>query len=189
MALTENDLKAIQEKIKKAEADTTPFVVVDGNGDMSVVGDVNKTQTKQYDYTVKFRIPSQYKDMLPGATEIAGGKYYVAEVEYKNVMISARKDLEIVAAIIELYPFLRDVLPSGDTKDRSPEELKQIISNYITKKPIVDAMYHLVSAVVGVDDSLADMMLYSSVFDNVIKIIEDFPEIFNETDFFTGQPS
>lgn len=189
MALTENDLKAIQEKIQKAEADTTPFVVVDGNGDMSVVGDVNKTQTKQYDYTVKFRIPAQYKDLLPGATDIVNGKYCVAEVEYKNVMISARKDLEIVAAVIELYPFLREVLPSGESKDRTKEELRNIVAENITKKSVVDAMYHLVSAVIGIDETLADMMLYSSVFDNVIKIIEDFPEIFNETDFFTGQPS
>lgn len=189
MALTENDLKAIQEKIKKAEADTTPFVVVDGNGDMSVVGDVNKTQTKQYDYIVKFRIPAQYKDLLPGATDIVNGKYCVAEVEYKNVMISARKDLEIVSAVIELYPFLREVLPSGETEDRSREELKRIISENITKKSVVDAMYHLVSAVLGVDETLSDMMMYSSVFDNVMKIIGDFPEIFNESDFFTGRLS
>lgn len=189
MALTENDLKAIQEKIKKAEADTTPFVVVDGNGDMSVVGDVNKTQTKQYDYTVKFRIPAQYKDLLPGATDIVNGKYCIAEVEYKNVMISARKDLEIVSAVAELYPFLREVLPSGETEDRSREELKHIISENITKKSVVDAMYHLVSAVIGIDETLSDMMMYSSVFDNVMKIIGDFPEIFNESDFFTGRLS
>lgn len=189
MALTENDLKAIQEKIKKAEADSTPFVVVDGNGDMSVVGDVNKTQTKQYDYTVKFRIPAQYKDLLPGATDIVNGKYCIAEVEYKNVMISARKDLEIVSAVVELYPFLREVLPSGETEDRSREELKRIISENITKKSVVDAMYHLVSAVLGVDETLSDMMMYSSVFDNVMKIIGDFPEIFNESDFFTGRLS
>jgi len=189
MALTENDLKAIQEKIKKAEADSTPFVVVDGNGDMSVVGDVNKTQTKQYDYTVKFRIPAQYKDLLPGATDIVNGKYCIAEVEYKNVMISARKDLEIVSAVIELYPFLREVLPSGETEDRSREELKHIISENITKKSVVDAMYHLVSAVIGIDETLSDMMMYSSVFDNVMKIIGDFPEIFNESDFFTGRLS
>lgn len=189
MALTENDLKAIQEKIKKAEADSTPFVVVDGNGDMSVVGDVNKTQTKQYDYTVKFRIPAQYKDLLPGATDIVNGKYCIAEVEYKNVMISARKDLEIVSAVVELYPFLREVLPSGETEDRSREELKRIISENITKKSVVDAMYHLVSAVLGIDETLSDMMMYSSVFDNVMKIIGDFPEIFNESDFFTGRLS
>ena len=187
MGLTQNDLVKIQEKIKEAEADNTPFLVVDGDGGLNVVGDVNKTEPKYYDYTVRFRLPIQYKDLLPGAEEAFGGKYCVADVEYKNITISARKDLKIVAALVDMAPFLREILPDGEARDRDKDELAKIVNNAMTNDAVVDAMYNFVAAMLNVDPMLKDMMLYSSVFSNVLKMMTDFPEILNESDFFTGQ--
>ena len=187
MGLTQNDLVKIQEKIKEAEADNTPFMVVDGDGGMNVIGDVNKTQPKYYDYTVRFRVPIQYKDLLPGAEEAFGGKYCVADVDYKNITISARKDLDIVACLIEMAPFLREILPDGEARDRDRGELEKIVQSAITNRQIVDSMYNFVATMLGVDPVLRDMMLYSSVFSTTLKIMGDFPEILNESDFFTGQ--
>lgn len=187
MGLTQNDLMKIQEKIKEAEADNTPFMVVDGEGGLNVVGDVNKTEPKYYDYTVKFRLPIQYKDLLPGSEEAFGGKYCVAEVDYKNVTISARKDLKIVTALMGMLPFLREILPDGDARDRSKDELSDIVANAMTNDEVVSAMYDFVSVMLDIDPMLKDMMLYSSVFSNVLKMMTDFPEILNESDFFTGQ--
>ena len=187
MGLTQEDLVKIQEKIKEAEADNTPFMVVDGDGGMNVIGDVNKTQPKYYDYTVRFRVPIQYKDLLPGAEEAFGGKYCIADVDYKNITISARKDLDIVACLVGMTPFLREILPDGEARDRDRDELEKIVQSAMTNRQVVDSMYDFVATMLGVSPVLRDMMLYSSVFSTTLKIMGDFPEILNESDFFTGQ--
>lgn len=185
--ITENDMIKLQEKVNEAESDTTPFAVIDSEGEVSVVGDANKTERKSKDYTVVFRVPSEYKDLLPDAESLANGKYFVSEVHYHNVIITPRKDLKICSSIMKLLPFLREVLPSGETKDRDKSEISKIISDWVVKDYIVDAMYDLVASVIGIDDFMKEMMFYDSVIENVFKILTDFPEIVNESDFFTAQ--
>lgn len=187
--LSQNDLMEIQRKMREAEADTTPFTVIDGDGNMSVVGDANKTEPKTYDYVVRFRIPAQYKDLVKGGEEIVGGKYIVAEVAYPNVCITPRMDIKIIDCLNELKPFLVEILEDGESKDRSREELGKFVVSTLTNDAIMDAMYNLVKTVVGVDDALVPMMMYDSVFENVLNIIRDFPEVINEEDFFTGKRS
>lgn len=187
--LSQNDLMEIQRKMREAEADTTPFTVIDGDGNMSVVGDANKTEPKTYDYVVRFRIPAQYKDLVSGGEEIVGGKYIVAEVAYPNVCITPRMDIKIVNCLNDLRPFLVEILEDGESKDRDKEELGKFVVSTLTNDAIMDAMYNLVKTVVGVDDALVPMMMYDSVFENVLNIIRDFPEVINEEDFFTGKRS
>lgn len=187
--LSQNDLMEIQRKMREAEADTTPFTVIDGDGNMSVVGDANKTEPKTYDYVVRFRIPAQYKDLVSGGEEIVGGKYIVAEVAYSNVCITPRMDIKIVNCLNDLKPFLVEILEDGESKDRDKEELGKFVVSTLTNDAIMDAMYNLVKTVVGVDDALVPMMMYDSVFENVLNIIRDFPEVINEEDFFTGKRS
>ena len=187
--LSQNDLMEIQRKMREAEADTTPFAVIDGDGNMSVVGDANKTEPKTYDYVVRFRIPAQYKDLVSGGEEIVGGKYIVAEVAYPNVCITPRMDIKIVNCLNDLKPFLVEILEDGESKDRDKEELGKFVVSTLTNDAIMDAMYNLVKTVVGVDDALVPMMMYDSVFENVLNIIRDFPEVINEEDFFTGKRS
>lgn len=187
--LTQSDLMEIQRKMREAEADNTPFTVIDGGGNMSVVGDANKTEPKTYDYVVRFRIPAQYKDLVSGGEEIVGGKYVVAEVAYPNVCITPRMDIKIVNCLNDLKPFLVEILEDGESKDRDKEELGKFVMSTLTNDAIMDAMYNLVKTVVGVDDALVPMMMYNSVFENVLNIIRDFPEVINEEDFFTGKRS
>lgn len=187
--LTQNDLLEIQKKMREAESDTTPFTVIDGDGNMSVVGDVNKTEPKTYDYVVRFRIPAKYKNLVSGGEEIVGGKYVIAEVAYPDVYITPRMDMIIVNCLNELKPFLVEIFDDGESKDRSREELGKFVMSTLTNNAIMDAMYNLVKTVVGVDEALAPMMMYDSVFENVLNIIRDFPEVINEEDFFTGKPS
>ena len=182
---TENDLIKIQSKINNAEKDSTPFAMIDGEGDVSVIGDANRTEVKKREYVVKFRIPSQYKDLVPDSESILNGKYYVSTVKFSDIMITPRKDLKIVSAITALFPFLRDVLPTGDVNDRDRSELELIISNWVSKDYIVDAMYNLVAAVLDIDLVLKDMMTFDSVIENTLSILGDFPEVVNEADFFT----
>lgn len=191
--LSQNDLMEIQRKMREAEADTTPFTVIDGDGNMSVVGDANKTESKTYDYVVRFRIPAQYKYLVSGGEEtlqeIVGGKYIVTEVAYPNVCITPRMDIKIVNCLNDLKPFLVEILEDGESKDRDKEELGKFVVSTLTNDAIMDAMYNLVKTVVGVDDALVPMMMYDSVFENVLNIIRDFPEVINEEDFFIGKRS
>ena len=185
--LEANDLKKIQEKMDDADKDNTPFVVIDGEDRISVVGDANKTEVKKKEYSVKFRLPSQYKDLIPNSEPILDGKYYVATVKFNDVMITPRKDLKIVSAITSMIPFLRDISPSGDVTNRKNNELEAIVSNWISRDYVVDAMYDLVAAMLEVDFVLKDMMVFESVLENTIAILNDFPEVLNESDFFTDQ--
>lgn len=187
--MTERDLMEIQKQMREAEKSTTPFAIVDGEGSISVIGDANKTELKKYSYTVKFRVPTQFASLIGGGNEIINGKYTVAEIEYPDVYISPRKDILLLNYLNDLKGFLVEVLPDGETKDRGDDELVPIIMSNITNKVILNAMYEFVGTAIGVSDELIPMMLYESVFENFIKLIEDFPELINEQDFFTGGPS
>lgn len=187
--MTEKDLMKIQEAMRDAEKNDTPFAIIDGDGGVSVVGDVNKTEFKKYSYTVKFRVPSQFASMLHDGEAIVGGKYTVAKIVYPDVYISPRKDIILLNCLNDLKGFLIEVLPDGETKDRSPEELTSIIMSNITNKVVLNAMYEFVGTAIGVSDVLIPMMTYDSVFENFIKLVNDFPELINEQDFFTGEQS
>lgn len=185
--MTEQDLKRIQEAMREAEKDNTPFQIIDGNGEMSVIGDVNKTEFKTYSYTVRFRVPAQFASMIPDGVPIIGGKYVVADVEYPNVYISSRKDIKLIGCLNDLRPFLIEVLPDGETRDRDEVELTKIILNSITNGIVLNAMYEFVGTAIGVDEALVPMMMYDSVFKNFVQLIKDFPELINEQDFFTAE--
>lgn len=187
--MTEKDLMKIQEAMREAEKNDTPFAIVDGQGGVSVIGDPNKTELKKYSYTVRFRVPSQFASMVGGGSEIVNGKYTVAEIVYPDVYISPRNDLILINCLNDLKGFLVEVLPDGETKDRSASELAPIILSNITNKVILNAMYEFVGTAIGVSEPLIPMMMYESVFENFVKLIGDFPELINEQDFFTGGQS
>lgn len=187
--MTEQDLMKIQEVMREAEKNDTPFAVIDGDGGVSVVGDANKTELKKYSYTVKFRVPSQFASMLHGGESIVGGKYTVAKIVYPDVYISPRKDIILLNCLNDLKGFLVEVLPDGETKDRRVDELAKIVMSNITNKVILNAMYEFVGTAIGVSDALIPMMTYDSVFENFTQLISDFPELINEQDFFTGELS
>lgn len=187
--MTEQDLMKIQELMREAEKNDTPFAIIDGDGGVSVVGDANKTELKKYSYTVKFRVPSQFASMLHGGESIVGGKYTVAKIVYPDVYISPRKDIILLNCLNDLKGFLVEVLPDGETKDRRADELAKIVMSNITNKVVLNAMYEFVGTAIGVSDALIPMMTYDSVFENFTQLISDFPELINEQDFFTGELS
>lgn len=187
--MTEQDLMKIQEAMREAEKNDTPFAIIDGDGGVSVVGDANKTELKKYSYTVKFRVPSQFASMLHGGESIVGGKYTVAKIVYSDVYISPRKDIILLNCLNDLKGFLVEVLPDGETKDRGADELAKIVMSNITNKVVLNAMYEFVGTAIGVSDALIPMMTYDSVFENFTQLISDFPELINEQDFFTGELS
>ena len=185
--MTEKDLLRISEAMKEAERDETPFQVMDGS-DMNVVGDPNKIERKSVDISILFRFPVQFLgNMKDSATIVAGGKYGLVEMEYKDISISAEMDLPLVSELMVLEPFLIEVFKDGNTEYRDEAALSAIVKDNIANRKILSAIYNFVGIIVGIDESLIPFMYYESVFEAFMKIIIEFPELLNETYFFTAR--
>lgn len=183
MAITKEELSKINESIRKAGEDTTPYpVVLDGK--VRVVGDANRTEVKSRDYTIKFRFPKAYEQYFEGEVSAIIGDYIIVETEYKDVHISPRSDMKILAAISKIFPFVKKLGEDGSIEDMTDDELIDMC----LKMPdeIEDAMYILTASILGVDEDIRDWMLATSVFHFVARFIEDFPEVVNEADAFFG---
>lgn len=185
--MSEKDLLRITEAMKEAEKDDTPFQVTDGEN-MNVVGDPNKTERKSVDISILFRFPTQFLgDMKDSATMVADGKYGLVEIEYKNLCITGEMDLALVSQLMVLEPFFVEVLKDGNTEYRDEEALRAIIRDNLSNRKILSAMYEFVGIVCGMKEELIPFMYYESVLESFIKIITEFPEVLNETYFFTSR--
>lgn len=176
------DFLAISNKLKKTNEDDTPFAIVKDQ-EVSVVGDANKTEVKTGDYSVKFRVPqSQFEHKPEGAKEV--GMYYVFSVAFDDVMITPRADLKIVDAIMKITPFFNKLKENGEIEAFEKEELLSIFIS--AGDEIHLAIYNLVATFLGIDDQMGEYMLPFSVIENLNKIMENHPEVFNEADVFFG---
>lgn len=181
--LTQEEFKEIAEKMQAAQKDDTPFAVVQGE-EVAVVGDANKTQIKRHDYKVKVTVPKAYASMLIKSEDIQRevGEYAVGTVTFKDVYIKPRNSIKIMAAAADLIPFFNNLEENGSVTAMDDEEL--IASHKLFSDEVIDAMYRLVKNVLDLDDAMADSITPPSVIELVRKFIEDFPELFGETDAF-----
>lgn len=183
MAITKEDLLRIKEEMNKAQEDTTPFLAIKDEN-VSVIGDANKTEPKSYDYTVRFRFPKEFADKFEGSIEREVGNYIIVGVEYKDVRITPRRDMEILSSIMEMIPFFNKLNDNGSVEDMTDEDYALIVMS--VPREAEDAMYKFVESVLDIDDDLGQYMLATSVFEHVAYFIKDFPEVFNEADVFFG---
>lgn len=185
MEISEQEYREIQRKLKEAQKDDTPFAVVQGD-EIAVVGDANKTAIKKHDYTVKVTVPKAYASMMikPENIDKEVGEYAIGEVTFKDVYIKPRNSLKIMAAAAELIPFFNNLGEDGSVTMMDDEEL--VASHKLFSDNVVDAMYRLVKNVLDLDEAMADSITPPSVVELVGKFIEDFPELFGETDAFFG---
>lgn len=180
--ITPDQLLGLAKQMQRAEEDTTPFAVVNGK-DVSVVGDVNKTEVKKNDYQIKFRFPFSLFETVPkGAQKV--GQYYVVTTEYKDVSVTPRKDLIILDSIMKVFPFFKKLKENGEVEDYSKEELFSIFA--YAGNEVHLALYNLVATFLEIDDELGQYMLPGSVITVMGQIIENHPEMFNEADVFFG---
>lgn len=172
----------ISSNLKKTAESDVPFAVVKDQ-EISVIGDANKTEVKKADYAVKFRIPKSQLEQKPKeAKEV--GNYYVFTVGFEDVMITPRSDLRIVDAIMKIMPFFNELKQDGEVKEFSKEELLSVFVQ--AGEEIHLAIYNLVATFLGIDDQMGEYMLPFSVIENLNKIMENHPEVFNEADVFFG---
>ena len=182
--LTEKDLVRIQNEMREAEKDDTPFLVMNDD-EIGVVGDANEVKDKSFDASIVFRFPKSYLSKIDGAVE--AGNYCLAEIEYKNCKITAQMDIPLLSAFMILEPFLQEVSKDGESEMRETEELEAIVRDNVANRKILNAIYDVVAIVCGVDDELKSAMYYESVFETFWTILRTFPEVLNESYFFTSR--
>lgn len=183
MAIKPEDMLKLSAQIKKAEEDTTPYAVV-ADKEIHVVGDANKTENKKRDYAIRFRFPKDYEKMFPDAEKSYIGNYFTITTEYKDVTITPRSDMKILASISRILPYVKKLNDDGTVDDPTDDELIQMCIDMPDE--IEDAMYLLTSHVLGVPTTIMDFMLATDVFGFVSSFVDDFPEVFNEADGFFG---
>lgn len=183
---TLEELKKLQQATEEAKKDDTPFAVVSKEG-MSVVGDVNKTEVKKKSYTVRFKFtPEEVEKYGIREEDITRyvGKYAEVPMEFTDVSIKPRYELEIDAAIMKIYPYIYTV--NEETKrigERSEEEMRLMVQDMSIE--IGDDLYNFVAAVLGVDRRIVENMEWNDVMDTATQIFIDFPEEINSSEGFS----
>ena len=180
----EEYLKLIEE-MDKAQEDTTPYAAV-VNEEVVIEGDPNNTVVKKRDYTMRFIFPKEMAAAFPEAEDLKNG-YIVAEIEYPDIFIDARNNLKYTSAMAQVIPFFRKLEESGDVEDLEQAEAIELFASL--EDEIVDALYHLVEVVLGVDEKLAGYMAPGAVIYTASQIIRDFPSLANQGDLFFGLPT
>ncbi len=179
--ITPNVMIDLQEELKESKEDTTPHVAVAGD-DLLVIGDANKTENKKHDYKVLMRYPKEKATHIDEKDIIKTvGDYVFFEVEFKEVEILPRKNMQIVASIAEFLPFFYDLQEDGTVEEIPTDKLIQLAKDL--SGDILDSMYAMVGAFLNVKSDVYDYFLPSSVIGLTAMFINDFPEVFNETDF------
>lgn len=178
--MTEQDIIEMKRAMDEAEKDDTPFVVQTDDS-LTVVGDVNKTEVKQMDYKINFRVPVNFGKDFDGVLSI-DGRYKLFSVDYKNICITPRKEGKLKGKLLSLIPYFRDVDENGELRKLTDEEIA--LRFYGSDGEILDKTYDFVASVLGVNDELIDLMDDVSVIATFDKILGDFPELYNGADVF-----
>lgn len=180
-----DDMLNIQEGMDQAEKDDTPFVAASEEG-VKVIGDANKTEVKSRNYAMRFRFPKSEasnideKDIVQEVADEV-----IVRVEFNDVHIMPRRDLEVVDAILQILPYFKKLDDDGvNIENLKGAELMSFLRN--ANEQVGDAMYEVAAAVLNIDRNLRDHMVLTDVFKMTRRFIDDFPEVFNEADVFFG---
>ena len=177
--MTLEEYNTIDEAFKEAEKDDTPFLVVT-EGELAVVGDANKTQKNAHDFEIEFRVPQAQED--------GTYKYVKMNKKFEGVFITPRQDTKIVKALTVLLGYYKDVKENalGDMVVSDLEQEQKLNLAMDMGDEIVDTMYDVVAAVLGIDKELKNYMVQGSVMTATAQIIHNFMEVANEADTFFG---
>ena len=179
----------MKKKMDEAENDTTPYAVAE-NDDISVVGDVNKTEIKKHEYVIQFAYPNNdyWKDRIKreGAKILKETDNYIGvEKRFKDVWIPPRVYTAVQTAFAEVYQFFNVATEDGNVRDLTNEEILEALR--ILNQTMVESMCHAVATVLRIEPEEEQCMLPTSTMVTILLMIEDFPEVINGMDFFTDR--
>lgn len=179
--MTEKDLLKIYDAMKKAEEDDTPFAVVN-DGEISVVGDPNKTKVKKFDYEVKFVVPVKFSSLVPNGVKSEDGRYILDSIKFEDVTIVPRDLPVFQSKMMEVLKYFKTVMGDGELTEVQRSEIKNIVSS--RAKEVVNSLYDFVGTFFSIPGPLVEMMDCNNVFENFERILEDFPPLYNGADLF-----
>lgn len=183
--ITQEQYLKLLKNVDEAENDTTPYVGVINN-EVVIEGDPNETFVQKQNYTARFLFPKEMASAFPDAEDVGHG-YVRAEIEYKDVFPDAMNNLKYTSAMARMMPFYRKLEESGSVEKLSTDEAIDLFASLSDQ--VIEALYHLVQVVLGIDDKLIGYLAPGSAINIASRIVQDFPSIVNEGDLFFGSPT
>lgn len=179
----------MKKKMDEAENDTTPYAIVE-NDDISVVGDVNNTETKKHEYVIQFAFPNT--DFWKQRIKRENVKilketpnYIGVERTYKDVWVPPRVHTAVQTAFAEVYQFFNMATEDGTVRDLTNDEIVEALR--VLSQTMIESMCHAVATVLRIEPEEEQCMLPTSTMTTILLMIDDFPEIVNSMDFFTDR--
>ena len=181
--MTQEEILSIKRSMEKAEKDDTPFAVVN-DGEVTVVGDPNKTQKKEVTCAILFRIPVEYGKLLDDVKLSSDGRFYLAEVEYKAMTVTPRKEIVYKGKMLSILNFVKAMKDDGEIETIDDKTFVNLF--YMYPEQMSFAIYDFVGEFLNIPVEIRDMMEDVSVISAFNDILESFPEIYNGADLFFG---
>ena len=169
--ITQEELIKLKEAKEQSMNDTTPFPVMK-DGDLAVVGDANKTEINKHDFVLTFIVPNEE------------GKYEQKKVVYEDVWLKPRHAVTVQRLMTALQPLFFKVKEEGGLQELSDSEMMEVVIQY--EGTVLDQIYRLVSAVLGVDERIADFIDPTSALEAFHKIMTLFPDLVKASESFFG---
>lgn len=187
------EYERIHQLITSSDESDVPIPMVkersDGTNEISVIGDPNKTEVVKGDYKMKFRMDKKRFEEL-GLTDeyVAGDNFVVFEREYKDVSITPRTDIRVRYAMHKVIPYyLTEEKAKGkELRYLTPEEHIEFVA-YMEPK-MVDAIYLVVGAILGLENELTWCMISNEVFGAFGQMLTEHPEIAKDANLFFDLP-
>ena len=167
--MTVEQYDGIKKALDNAQESVIPFPVINDD-ELAVVGDANKTELKRFDYAVTFEKPVYEDGKLAGMNR--------ETKTYENVFVKPRQNTQIVKWLASMLPYFYKVDEEGNQVEYTKLEMLSIFGRLDGE--ILDIMYELVAAILGISNEDKDYMVGSSVMETVLKFIEDNPQTANE---------
>lgn len=158
----------------------------DGSTQLSVNGDANRTEIEKKDYTIVFWIPYDeiqelFGGIPEGAIEVPTNGMYILKKEFKQKFITPRASTSVIEYVGEVLPYLMKLKENKEIASMSEMEAIRFAND--TGNDLLNAMYKMVFAFLGIDEKLMDYATSTSIFISALTMTVQHPEIFNEVDF------
>ena len=193
--LTLDEYKRIKKLIDEAEKDETPYASVQEDS-IAVVGDANKTEMNEHNFTMRFIMPDNEEtdqwiadnkdDNSIKQISRENGRVTI-DWRYKNVFIKPRimpKLLTVSAKWFSLF-YKTDINDKYEFRftDYGIQDVITLLDEMTDEQ--VDSIYQTVATILGVPTQYTDNMSFEYVLNVFGKLPEYYPELMNELyDFF-----
>lgn len=174
----EDKILEIKEELLKAQESNKPFPIVDGDGNLTIVGDANDTKTNKNTYTIEYRFPKDKFEELKGEVK---GNFKICKIEYKGVFITPRMETKLEKYIISILPLYFSL---KDGKKLTNGEVMEIYKDVAADA--IDAMYSFVGIALDLPDGIIDYANATSVIEAFIQLLHNNPQLVNSADMVFG---